>query len=200
MIDLLNSAIIIPQTTTAWKVSKYGVISSPYFPVFGLETEIYFVNLRIQSECRKIRTRNNSVFGHFTQWTLLRWLTFLLGFLTVTLTVLLLSIYVFLLTHCSTVAYLPLENSDLVVVSVSIDFPLNSKKYSHFHRATYEYSRVDWGGNYGYLIDVPCSVLPLLVLNFVSRSRLELMYNFHKVNITSSLIHLQSFQLLLVLP
>ena len=28
--------------------------------------EIYFVNLRIQSECGKIRTRNNSVFGHFS--------------------------------------------------------------------------------------------------------------------------------------
>ena len=28
---------------TAWKVSKYGVISGPYLPVFGLNTEIYFV-------------------------------------------------------------------------------------------------------------------------------------------------------------
>ena len=26
---------------TAWKVSKYGVFSGPYFPVFGLNTEIY---------------------------------------------------------------------------------------------------------------------------------------------------------------
>ena len=52
-------------TYTAWKVSKYGVISGPYFPVFGLNKEIYEVNLRIQSEWRKIRTRNNSVFGNF---------------------------------------------------------------------------------------------------------------------------------------
>ena len=44
---------------TSWKVFKYGVISGPYFPLFGL-------NLRIQSEYRKIRTRNNSVFGHFS--------------------------------------------------------------------------------------------------------------------------------------
>ena len=44
---------------------KYGVISGPYFPVFGLN-EIYFVNLRIQSKYRKIRTRNNSIFGHFS--------------------------------------------------------------------------------------------------------------------------------------
>ena len=29
------------------KVSKYGVFSGPYFPVFGLNTKIYSVNLRI---------------------------------------------------------------------------------------------------------------------------------------------------------
>ena len=29
----------------------------PYFPVFGLNTEKYGVSIRIQSECRKIRTR-----------------------------------------------------------------------------------------------------------------------------------------------
>ena len=39
----------------------------PYFPVFGLNTEIYGVNLRIQSEYRKMRTRKNSVFGHFSR-------------------------------------------------------------------------------------------------------------------------------------
>ena len=44
------------------EVSKYGVFSGPYFPVFGLNTDIYKENFRIQSECRKIRTRNNSVF------------------------------------------------------------------------------------------------------------------------------------------
>ena len=52
---------------SARKVSKYGVISGPYFPAFGLNTEIYSVNLLIQSECRKIRSRNNSVFGHFSR-------------------------------------------------------------------------------------------------------------------------------------
>ena len=50
---------------TSWKVSKYGVIFGPYFPAFGLNTEIYRVNLRVESECREIQTRNNSVFGHF---------------------------------------------------------------------------------------------------------------------------------------
>ena len=49
------------------------VFSGPYFPVLGLNTEMYGVNLRIQSEYRKIRTRKNSVFGHtlvsfYTPW------------------------------------------------------------------------------------------------------------------------------------
>ena len=35
----------------------------PYFPVFGLNREIYFANLRIQCEYRKIRTRSSSIFG-----------------------------------------------------------------------------------------------------------------------------------------
>ena len=37
-----------------WKMFKYRVISGPYFPVFGLNTERYFVYLRIQSEYRKM--------------------------------------------------------------------------------------------------------------------------------------------------
>ena len=50
---------------TAWKVSKYGAFCDSYFPVFRLNTKI--VNIRIQSEYRKIRTRKNSVFGHFSR-------------------------------------------------------------------------------------------------------------------------------------
>ena len=45
---------------TAAKDSKYGVFSSPYSPVFGL-------NLCTQSKYRKILTRKNSAFGHFLQ-------------------------------------------------------------------------------------------------------------------------------------
>ena len=48
-------------------MSKYGVISGQYFPVSGLNTEIYGVNLRIQSKYGKIRTRKNSVFEHFSR-------------------------------------------------------------------------------------------------------------------------------------
>ena len=47
-------------------MSKYGVFSGPYFPLFVLNPEIYGVNLRIQSEYRKIRTGKNSVFEHFS--------------------------------------------------------------------------------------------------------------------------------------
>ena len=47
-------------------MSKYGVFSGQYFPAFGLNTERYEVSLRIQSECGKIRTRKNSVFGHIS--------------------------------------------------------------------------------------------------------------------------------------
>ena len=47
-----------PNTDLFWSVLSY--------PVFGLNT-IYSVNLHIQSEYRKIRTKNNSVFGHFSR-------------------------------------------------------------------------------------------------------------------------------------
>ena len=52
---------------TAWEVSKSEVISGLYFPVFGLNTETYSANLRIQSEYRKLRAINDSVFGHFSR-------------------------------------------------------------------------------------------------------------------------------------
>ena len=46
-------------------MSKYGVISGLYFPVFGLDMEIYGVNLHIQSEYRKIRSINNLYLATF---------------------------------------------------------------------------------------------------------------------------------------
>ena len=64
----INTVSNIEQkVNTVWKVSNTAwVISGPYFPVFRLNTEIYSVNLRIQSEYRKIRTRKKSVFEHFS--------------------------------------------------------------------------------------------------------------------------------------
>ena len=51
---------------TTRKVSKYGVFFGRHFPAFGLNTERYFVSLCIHSECGKIWTRKNSVFGHIS--------------------------------------------------------------------------------------------------------------------------------------
>ena len=65
------------RANTAWKMSKYRVFSDPYCPVFGLNAEIYGVNLRFQSEYRKIRTRKNSVFGHFLRSVIaLKWVKY----------------------------------------------------------------------------------------------------------------------------
>ena len=41
---------------------------------------------------------------------------------------------------CSTMAFPPLENSDHVLVSVSIDFTTNSQPDAPFHRIAYDYS------------------------------------------------------------
>ena len=56
---------------------------------------------------------------------------------------------------CSTMAFPPLGNSDHVVVSVSTDFPINSKQDTPFHRVAYDYSRADWDGLRDHLRDVP---------------------------------------------
>ena len=56
---------------------------------------------------------------------------------------------------CSTIAFLPLGNSDNVVVSVSTDFPINSKRGAPFHRIAYDYSRTDLNGLRDHLRDVP---------------------------------------------
>ena len=77
--------------------------------------------------------------------TLLRWLAFLLGTLTVALTVLLFWIYFFFsgAMMCSKMAFPPLGNSDHVVVSVSIYFPSNAKPDVPLHRIAYDYSRAN---------------------------------------------------------
>ena len=52
-------------------------------------------------------------------------------------------------------AFPPLQNSDHVVVSISIDFPINSKQDTPFHRLAYDYSHADWDGLRDHLRDVP---------------------------------------------
>ena len=56
---------------------------------------------------------------------------------------------------CSTMAFPPLENSDHGVVSVSTDFPLNSKWDALFHYIGYDYSCADWDGLHDHLRDIP---------------------------------------------
>ena len=50
-------------------------------------------------------------------------------------------------------AFFPWGNS--VVVSVSIDYPINSKQDAPFHHIAYEYSCGDWDGLCDHLRDVP---------------------------------------------
>ena len=52
-------------------------------------------------------------------------------------------------------AFPSLGNSDHVVVSVSVDFPINSKQDTLFHCVAYYYSCADWDGLHGHLRDVP---------------------------------------------
>ena len=54
----------------------------------------------------------------------------------------------------STMAFAPLGNSDRVAVSVSTDFPRNSKQGALFHCIAYNYSRADWGSLCDNLRDV----------------------------------------------
>ena len=55
----------------------------------------------------------------------------------------------------STMVFPPLGNSDHVIVSVSIDFPINSEQDTLFHYVAYDYSRAGWDGLRDHLRDVP---------------------------------------------
>ena len=122
----------------------------------------------------------NSVVIFLSQMILFRWLTFLLRSLTVILTVLLFCIYFFFLTSiCSTMAFPPFRNSD-VVISISIDFAIIAKQDALFHGIAYDYSLHDCDGLCDHLRDVYGSislnsVFLLLLLNFVSGFRLEVL-------------------------
>ena len=56
---------------------------------------------------------------------------------------------------CSTMAFPILGNFDHVVVAVFIDFPINPKRDTPFHRIGYDYSRADWDGLRDHLTDLP---------------------------------------------
>ena len=65
-----NSSLITPFDSCNLHCVKSIQKQSYFWFVFScirIEYKRYFVSLRIQSECKKIRTRNNSVFGHFSR-------------------------------------------------------------------------------------------------------------------------------------
>ena len=102
-------------------------------------------------------------------------------------------------------AFPPLGNSDHVVVSVSIDFPVNSKQDASFHCVAYNYSRADWDGLHDHLTDDPWDDIFKLgastaASEFCEWFRLELMYISLIVSIRSNLTHLHGFQKIVLLP
>ena len=75
----------------------------------------------------------------------------------------LLDLYLFSdVSICSTMAFPP--NSDHVVVSVSNDFPSNSKQDAPFHCIVYDYSGADWDGLRDHLKDVPWKDIFTLII------------------------------------
>ena len=95
----------------------------------------------------------NSVIIFLPQMILLRLLTFLLGFKNVILIVLLIWISFFLLTLALVLP--PLENSEHVIVSVSIDFLSNLQRDDPFHCIACDYSRADCDGFRDHLRGAP---------------------------------------------
>ena len=139
--------------------------------------------------------------------TFRRWLTFLLWSLVATLTGLLMLIYFFFLTLVFVLKWLSLL-WEILIVSISIDFSLNSKQDAPFHCIAYDYSRADWDGLRDHLRDLRDvlgedifnSVLLLLLVKFVSGFRLELLYISLIIYMWSNLTHLHGFQRLVLLP
>ena len=58
-------------------------------------------------------------------------------------------------SNCSTMAFPPLGYSDYVCVSVSIDFPQDSKADAPFHCIACNYSRAGYAGLRDHLRDFP---------------------------------------------
>ena len=62
-VDDLNDVTLCKKCLTECLRSFFWFV----FPAFGLNTKSYGVALRIHSEYGKIRTRKNSIFGHFSR-------------------------------------------------------------------------------------------------------------------------------------
>ena len=94
----------------------------------------------------------------------------------------------------------PLENSAHVVVSVSIEFLINSKQDALFHCMAYNYCCTDLNGLVDHLRDVPWEDIFKFSASLNSGFRLELMYILLIVSIRSNLTHLLGFQQVVLLP
>ena len=106
---------------------------------------------------------------------------------------------------CSTMAFPPLGNSDHVVVSVSIDFPINSKQDTPFHRMAYDYPHADWDGLHDHLRHVPWEDIFKLSASAAASEFCEWVQVGNDVyiphlSIRSNLTHLHGFQQLVLLP
>ena len=107
---------------------------------------------------------------------------------------------------CSTMAFLSLGNSDHVVVSVSIDFPINSKQGILFQLIAYDYSCPDQDGLCYHLRDDPWEDIFKLSASTTSSEFCEWVqvriddYISLSISIRLSLIHLHGFQMLVLLP
>ena len=104
---------------------------------------------------------------------------------------------------CSATAFPRLGNCGHVV-SVHIDFPLNSQWDASSHQIAYDYSCVDWDGLCGYLRDVPWEQIFKLgasaaTSEFCAWVWVEIDIIFVIENIGSNLIHFHGFQLLVLL-
>ena len=77
---------------------------------------------------------------------------------------------------CSVMAFQPMGNSNHVATPVSTDCQSNSKQNALFHCMVYDYSCANRDSVHDHLRDVPWEIslnsVRLLLLNFVSRSRL----------------------------
>ena len=117
--------------------------------------------------------------------TLLKWLTFLLE--SQTAMVLLFLILTSYASICSTMAFPPWENSNHVVVSVSIDFPSNCQQDTPFHCIAHDYPHADWDGLRDHSRDVPWEDICKLGVSAVLVFLIEMMWRLHTVRNTGRL-------------
>ena len=148
----------------------------------------------------------NSAICFLPQMTLLRWLTCLLRSLTVSITVLLFWIYLFLLMLVLVLQGLSFLWEILMKLSrFPLTFLQTLKGMTLFFTKLITILvligtvfKIIWEMFNGRL-SLNLVLLLLLLLNYVSGFRLELMYISLIVNVRSSLIHLHGFQLLVLL-